>query len=271
MPLGSHVGLCCQYPPRSRGTRERRRWKAFIGTGAYNQDVAACFTSWLITLGDSGSSGKCVPNPIGSLECRTYAKGESWEVVSCRNELALRQRPIGKPRPQRLCFECIEDGRSLAFLNAPLRTGLSDRSHFQWFRLLGTHFPDEPRLATPGRRLHRRLSVRRRDLSGLERRPDHLPVDPLAYEMTMEAGSQPCLPAPFRNLSEFRLTQELPFTRFWPFPIQAVRKRQHFVVAALGQFLQARNGMTESESQFSLTRVASSQAGAPRTIYLSRI
>ena len=138
----------------------------------------------------------------------------------CRNELALLQRPIGKPRPQRLCFECIEDGRSLAFLDAPLRTGLSDRSHFQWFRLLGTHFPDEPRLATPGRRLHRRLSVRRRDLSGLERRPDHLPVDPLAYEMTMEAGSQPCLPAPFRNLSEFRLTQELPFTRFWPFPIQ---------------------------------------------------
>lgn len=52
-PLGSHVGLCCQYPPRSRGTRERRRWKAFIGTGAYNQDVAACFTRWLITLGDS--------------------------------------------------------------------------------------------------------------------------------------------------------------------------------------------------------------------------
>ena len=62
----------------------------------------------------------------------------------CRNELALLQRPIGKPRPQRLCFECIEDGRSLAFLDAPLRTGLSDRSHFQWFRLLGTHFPDEP-------------------------------------------------------------------------------------------------------------------------------
>jgi len=94
----------------------------------------------------SGSSGKCVPKLIGSLECRTYAKGESWEVVSCRNELALRQRPIGKPRPQRLCFECIEDGRSLAFLNAPLRTGLSDRSHFQWFRLFGTHFPDEPTL-----------------------------------------------------------------------------------------------------------------------------
>ena len=35
------------------------------------------------------------------------------------------------------------------------------------------------------------------------------------------AGSQPCPPAPFRNLSGFRLTQELPFTRFWPFLIQA--------------------------------------------------
>jgi len=27
------------------------------------------------------------------------------------------------------------------------------------------------------------------------------------------AGSQPCPPAPFRNLSGLRLTQELPFTR----------------------------------------------------------
>ena len=35
------------------------------------------------------------------------------------------------------------------------------------------------------------------------------------------AGSQPCPPAPFRNLSGLRLTQELPFTRFWPFLIQA--------------------------------------------------
>ena len=35
------------------------------------------------------------------------------------------------------------------------------------------------------------------------------------------AGSQPCPPAPFRNLSELRLTQKLPFTRFWPFLIQA--------------------------------------------------
>ena len=35
------------------------------------------------------------------------------------------------------------------------------------------------------------------------------------------AGSQPCPPAPFRNLSGLRLTQELPFIRFWPFLIQA--------------------------------------------------
>ena len=35
------------------------------------------------------------------------------------------------------------------------------------------------------------------------------------------AGSQPCPPAPFRNLSGLRLTQELPFVRFWPFLIQA--------------------------------------------------
>ena len=35
------------------------------------------------------------------------------------------------------------------------------------------------------------------------------------------AGSQPCPPAPFRNLSGLRLTPELPFTRFWPFLIQA--------------------------------------------------
>ena len=35
------------------------------------------------------------------------------------------------------------------------------------------------------------------------------------------AGSQPCPPAPFRNLSGLRLTQELPFTRFYPFLIQA--------------------------------------------------
>ena len=35
------------------------------------------------------------------------------------------------------------------------------------------------------------------------------------------AGSQPCPPAPFRNLSGLRLTQELPFIRSWPFRIQA--------------------------------------------------
>jgi hypothetical protein len=35
------------------------------------------------------------------------------------------------------------------------------------------------------------------------------------------AGSQPWPPAPFRNLSGLRLTQELPFIRFWPFLIQA--------------------------------------------------
>jgi len=35
------------------------------------------------------------------------------------------------------------------------------------------------------------------------------------------AGSQPCPPVPFRNLSELRLTPELPFVRFWPFLIQA--------------------------------------------------
>ena len=35
------------------------------------------------------------------------------------------------------------------------------------------------------------------------------------------AGSQPCPPAPFRNPSGLRLTQELPFIRFWPFRIQA--------------------------------------------------
>ena len=35
------------------------------------------------------------------------------------------------------------------------------------------------------------------------------------------AGSQPFPPAPFRNVSGLRLTQELPFTRFWPFLIQA--------------------------------------------------
>ena len=35
------------------------------------------------------------------------------------------------------------------------------------------------------------------------------------------AGSQPCPPAPFRNPSRLRLTPELPFTRFWPFRIQA--------------------------------------------------
>ena len=35
------------------------------------------------------------------------------------------------------------------------------------------------------------------------------------------AGSQPCPPVPFRNLSGLRLTQELPFIRFWPFRIQA--------------------------------------------------
>ena len=35
------------------------------------------------------------------------------------------------------------------------------------------------------------------------------------------AGSQPCPPAPFRNPSRLRLTQELPFTRFWPIRIQA--------------------------------------------------
>ena len=35
------------------------------------------------------------------------------------------------------------------------------------------------------------------------------------------AGSQPCPPAPFRNLSGLRLTQEVPFTRFWTFLIQA--------------------------------------------------
>jgi len=28
-------------------------------------------------------------------------------------------------------------------------------------------------------------------------------------------------PAPFRNLSWLRLTQELPFTRFWPFPFSS--------------------------------------------------
>ena len=35
------------------------------------------------------------------------------------------------------------------------------------------------------------------------------------------ARSQPCPPAPFRNLSGLRLTQDLPFARFWPFLIQA--------------------------------------------------
>ena len=35
------------------------------------------------------------------------------------------------------------------------------------------------------------------------------------------AGNQPCPPAPFRSLLGLRLTQELPFARFWPFHIQA--------------------------------------------------
>ena len=35
------------------------------------------------------------------------------------------------------------------------------------------------------------------------------------------AGSQPGPPAPFRIPSRLRLTQELPFIRFWPFLIQA--------------------------------------------------
>ncbi|MEI6810014.1 MAG: family 78 glycoside hydrolase catalytic domain, partial [bacterium] len=50
---------------------ERLGWtgdaQAFIGTGAYNQDVAAFFTSWLITLGDSqrGDGGYTEYSPKG--------------------------------------------------------------------------------------------------------------------------------------------------------------------------------------------------------------
>src|ERR1035437_5450313 len=40
----------------------------------------------------------------------------------------------------------------------------------------------------------------------------------------LTAGSQPGPPAPFRILSGLRLTQKLPFTRFWPFLIQASGK-----------------------------------------------
>ena len=35
------------------------------------------------------------------------------------------------------------------------------------------------------------------------------------------AGGQPCHPAPFRNPSGLRLTQDLRFIRFWPIRIQA--------------------------------------------------
>jgi hypothetical protein len=72
----------------------------------------------------------------------------SAEQSGVRASSALRQRPIGKPRPQRLCFEGKEDGGSAAFLKAPLRTGLPDRAHFQGVRLPGTNFPDEPQFWT---------------------------------------------------------------------------------------------------------------------------
>ena len=68
----------------------------------------------------------------------------SAEQSGVRASSPMRQRPIGKPRPQRLCFEGKEAGGAAAFLKAPLRTGLPDRAHFQGFRLPGTNFPDEP-------------------------------------------------------------------------------------------------------------------------------
>ena len=40
---------------------------------------------------------------------------------------------------------------------------------------------------------------------------------PYGWFSLSTAGSQPCPPAPFRILSGLRLTQKLPFTRFWPF------------------------------------------------------
>jgi len=43
----------------------------------------------------------------------------------------------------------------------------------------------------------------------------------VARHISSTAGSQPCPPAPFRNPFGPRLTQELPFTRFWPIRIQA--------------------------------------------------
>jgi hypothetical protein len=49
----------------------------------------------------------------------------------------------------------------------------------------------------------------------------HPSIHPVRRVFPSTAGSQPCPPAPFRNPSRLRLTQELPLVRFWPFRIQA--------------------------------------------------
>jgi len=74
------------------------------------------------------------------------SSASSTEQSGVRSSSVMRPQPIGKPRPQRLCFESSKDGGHVAFLNAPLRTGLSDRLHSQWFSLPGTNFPDEPEI-----------------------------------------------------------------------------------------------------------------------------
>ena len=70
--------------PASSADTERRRTPYFYRKQAV--EWARMARQWWPGGGDmqatcrrlakSGSSGKCVPKPIGSLECGTYAKGE---------------------------------------------------------------------------------------------------------------------------------------------------------------------------------------------------